>query len=83
MAPAQHEQSPTPVEQNGDGVMPIAIVGIGCRYPGDATNPEKLWKICAEQRDAWSAIPKERFNADAFYHPDPSRNGTVSIDFFI
>ena len=64
-------------KQNGDGVMPIAVVGMGCRYPGSATNPEKLWEMCAEQRDAWSRLSKDRFNADEFYHPDPSRNGTV------
>jgi acyl transferase domain-containing protein len=62
----------------GDATMPIAVIGMGCRYPGGATDPEKLWKMCAEQRDAWSPVPKERFNQDAFYHPDPSRNGTVS-----
>jgi hypothetical protein len=78
MAAAQQEESPHSVKQNRDGVMPIAIVGMGCRYPGGATSPEKLWEMCAEQCDAWSAIPKDRFNADEFYHPDPSRNGTVS-----
>ena len=82
MAGAQFERSPIMSEQNGDGVMPIAIVGMGCRYPGGATSPEKLWEMCAEQRDAWSTIPKDRFNADEFYHPDPSRNGTVSIYLF-
>lgn len=64
-------------KQNGDGVMPIAVIGMGCRYPGGATSPEKLWEMCAAQRDAWSRIPKDRFNADEFYHPDPGRNGTV------
>lgn len=59
--------------------MPIAIVGMGCRFPGDATNPQKLWDMLVESRDAWSPIPKERFNQSAFYHPDASRNGAHNV----
>jgi len=66
----------------GDATMPIAVIGMACRYPGGATDPEKLWNMCAEQRDVWSPVPKERFNQDAFYHPDPSRNGTVRLFSF-
>jgi Beta-ketoacyl synthase, N-terminal domain len=62
----------------GDKTMPIAIVGMSCRYPGDATDPQRLWKTCAEQRDVWQTTPTERFNQGIFYHPDPGRNGTVS-----
>ncbi|KAL9042477.1 MAG: hypothetical protein Q9214_003767, partial [Letrouitia sp. 1 TL-2023] len=59
-----------------DSTMPIAIVGMGCRCAGDATNPETLWDMCADGREAWNTVPKERYNSDAFYHPDPARNGT-------
>jgi len=62
----------------GDKTTPIAIVGMACRYPGEATDPERLWKTCAEQRDVWQTTPTERFNQGIFYHPDPGRNGTVS-----
>lgn len=70
---------------DGDAVMPIAIVGIGFRGPGDATNVENLWKMISEKRESWSKIPKDRWNHDAFYHPDPNRHGTVSgrIDFVL
>jgi acyl transferase domain-containing protein len=61
-----------------DATMPIAIVGMSGRFPGDAVDPEKLWTMCSEGKDAWSTIPSTRFNQDAFYHPDPSRNGAVS-----
>ena len=61
-----------------DKTIPIAIVGMSCRFPGDATNVQNLWKLCAESRDAWRAIPKERFNLDGYYHPDSNRPGTVS-----
>lgn len=60
-----------------DDTIPIAIVGLSCRLPGTALSPLSLWRMCAEQCDVWKPIPKERMNHDAFYHPDPGRNGTV------
>ncbi|KAI9149651.1 Highly reducing polyketide synthase SAT13 [Paramyrothecium foliicola] len=62
---------------SGPNPIPLAIVGIGCRFPGDATNPEKLWDLIANGKSAWSKIPADRWNADAFWHPDPDdTNGT-------
>jgi len=61
-----------------DATPPIAIVGMAGRFPGEATDPDKLWKLCAQGRDAWSPIPSTRFNAEAFYHPEGGRNGFVS-----
>jgi acyl transferase domain-containing protein len=58
--------------------MPIAIIGMSCRFAGGASSPEKLWDMCRDGRSAWSKIPKDRFNADAFYHPDGARLGMVS-----
>lgn len=57
--------------------MPIAVVGIGCRLPGNVNSPEDLWQLCADGRDGWSEIPPDRFNAEAFYHPNAERRGTV------
>lgn len=57
---------------------PIAIIGLGCRFPGDATSPESFWKLVSESRGAWSEIPKDRFNPAAFHHPEPSKIGSVS-----
>ena len=62
----------------GEGVMPIAIVGMSCRFPGGASDVEKFWELVSEGRSAWSGVPEERFNVDAFYHPDGSRTNTVS-----
>src|SRR3954466_2628307 len=59
--------------------MPIAIVGMSCRFPGDATDPSKLWDLCVNGRSAWSEIPESRFNRDAWYHPDKEHIGTVSL----
>lgn len=59
--------------------FPIAIIGMSCKLPGDASNPEKLWQLCAQGRDAWSEIPQSRFNKRAFYHPDNEKMGMVCL----
>jgi acyl transferase domain-containing protein len=62
--------------------MPIAIVGLSCRFPGDATSPENFWKFLAEGRSAWTEVPETRFNQKAFFHPQAVRPGTVSLSNF-
>lgn len=58
--------------------IPIAITGIGCRLPGGICNTEDLWDLLAEGRDTWSPVPPERFNEEAFYHPNPENSGTTN-----
>lgn len=57
---------------------PIAIIGIGCRLPGDIANPEQLWQFLVAGRNAWSEVPADRYNEAAFYHPNPGNNGTTN-----
>ncbi|OKP15072.1 Lovastatin diketide synthase LovF [Penicillium subrubescens] len=59
-----------------DASMPIAVIGMGFRGPGDATDTNKLWEMISHKREAWSPIPKEKWNNKAFYHPDHARHGT-------
>ncbi|MCJ1392471.1 hypothetical protein MMC18_005338 [Xylographa bjoerkii] len=68
-----------PGVQSGDRSKPIAVIGIGCRFPGDATNPENFWKLISEGRSALTPIPADRWNADAFYHPQAERQGTINL----
>lgn len=56
---------------------PIAIVGMACRFPGDATDTNKLWELMMEARSAHSEVPAARFDQNAFYHPESKNNGTV------
>ncbi|CZT12486.1 related to lovastatin nonaketide synthase [Rhynchosporium agropyri] len=49
---------------------PIAIIGMSFRGPGDAHDIEAFWEMIHDGRSAWSKVPAERWNADAFYHPD-------------
>ena len=55
--------------------QPVAVVGMACRLPGDVSNPEELWEMLAEGRNAWTKVPKDRYNEDAFLHPDPDFRG--------
>ncbi|RDL31106.1 uncharacterized protein BP5553_09895 [Venustampulla echinocandica] len=58
---------------------PIAIIGIGCRFSGGATDPDKFWELLRNSRSTWSEIPTSRFNADGAYHPDPEKKGTSNV----
>lgn len=51
---------------------PIAIVGAGCRYPGGVENVDDLWRVVRDGVDAVTEVPTDRWDADAFYDPDPA-----------
>ncbi|KAL6232126.1 hypothetical protein BDW75DRAFT_247403 [Aspergillus navahoensis] len=55
---------------------PIAIIGTGCRFPGDATSPSRLWELLKHPRDVASAPPSTRFDGPSFYHKDAAYPGT-------
>ncbi|KAI9742877.1 MAG: hypothetical protein M1818_003606 [Claussenomyces sp. TS43310] len=57
---------------------PVAIVGMSCRLPGGASSTSKLWDLLVDGRSGQCEIPKSRFNADAFYHPDANKAGTIN-----
>ncbi|KEQ98173.1 hypothetical protein AUEXF2481DRAFT_62731 [Aureobasidium subglaciale EXF-2481] len=59
--------------------MPIAVVGMACRFAGEVTSPERLWELCAEAKSTWSEIPTTRFNNEAFYHPHGEKLGTSNV----
>lgn len=55
--------------------MPIAIVGMSCRLPGNVASPAEFWELCARARSGYSPIPPERFNTASFQHPNPGKAG--------
>jgi acyl transferase domain-containing protein len=62
-------------QPEGPGNMPIAIVGMSCRLPGNVTTPDEFWELCSRARSGWSEIPKERFDTASFYHPNAGKSG--------
>lgn len=56
---------------------PIAIIGVGCRFPGDADSPEAFWQLLCEGKDAITEVSGDRWDVDAFYNPDPNVPGTM------
>ena len=61
-----------------DIAEPVAVVGIGCRFPGNVTGPESFWQLLVDGGDAIGEVPPDRWDADAFYDPDPSASGRMT-----
>ncbi len=56
-------------------VEPLAIVGMGCRFPGGVDSPQSFWQLLKHRVDAITEIPPARWDAEAFYDPDPGAPG--------
>ena len=57
---------------------PIAVIGIGCRFPGGVQSPEDYWRLLYAGRDAIAEVPAERWSAEQLYDPDPQRAGRMN-----
>ena len=57
---------------------PIAVVGIGCRLPGNILTPGEFWKSLREGRNAVIEIPKDRWDIADYFDPDPETRGKMS-----
>lgn len=56
---------------------PIAIAGIGCRFPHGADHPEAFWHLLRDGVDAITEVPKDRWDIDAYYDPNPDTPGKM------
>ncbi|MEU4253206.1 type I polyketide synthase [Amycolatopsis sp. NPDC026612] len=55
---------------------PIALVAMGCRFPGAVATPEDLWRLVADGVDAMTGLPGDRgWDLGALYDPDPGKSG--------
>jgi thioester reductase-like protein len=61
---------------------PIAIVGLGCRFPGGVSSPAEFWDLLRSGREALKPVPPERWASDRYYHPDPEHAGTMYVREF-
>ena len=64
------------IAEKGDA-EPIAVVGMGCRFPGGVNNPDQYWRFLREGRSGIVRVPPERWDADALYSEDHTVPGTI------
>ncbi|MEO7729983.1 MAG: type I polyketide synthase, partial [Kofleriaceae bacterium] len=55
----------------------IAVVGIGCRFPGGAVTAEQFWQLQLDGVDAITEVTADRWDAAALYDPDPAAPGKM------
>ena len=58
---------------------PIALVGIGCRFPGGVRHAESFWELLKTGRDAIIDVPSDRWNVRRFFDPDASKPGKMYV----
>ena len=59
---------------------PVAVVGLGCRYPGGVRDPEQLWALLTAGGDAISGFPADRgWDTEGLFDPDPDRAGSSYV----
>jgi acyl transferase domain-containing protein/NADPH:quinone reductase-like Zn-dependent oxidoreductase/NAD(P)-dependent dehydrogenase (short-subunit alcohol dehydrogenase family) len=58
---------------------PIAVIGLGCRVPGGGDTPERYWQILRDGVDTVSAVPRARWDSDAWYDADLAAAGKMAV----
>ncbi|MBF0100073.1 MAG: SDR family NAD(P)-dependent oxidoreductase [Desulfobacterales bacterium] len=56
---------------------PIAVIGMGCRFPGGADDPVSYWNVLKNGTDGIVEIPHDRWNMNEYYDPDPDKPGKI------
>ncbi|MFE9352921.1 SDR family NAD(P)-dependent oxidoreductase [Streptomyces olivaceoviridis] len=77
-----HGGADVPDEQAADGSAdePVAVVGIGCRFPGGISSPADLWRLLTEGGEVLSGFPRDRgWDLDALFDEDPEVPGSAYV----
>jgi amino acid adenylation domain-containing protein/non-ribosomal peptide synthase protein (TIGR01720 family) len=67
----------TQLEQKTATEEAIAIIGMGCRFPG-AENPDAFWQLLHDGKEAITEVPASRWDINAFYDPNPEKPGKMN-----
>ena len=59
--------------------IPVAIVGIGCRFPGGVSDADSFWRFLVEGRDAITEIPPDRIDVRHYFDPRPATPGRMIV----
>lgn len=79
MGRAGERVSPQWDDPEDDKLEAIAVVGFSVKFPQEAVTAEGFWQLLVDGRSAMTEIPEDRFNIDAFYHPNENRLDTVCM----
>jgi hypothetical protein len=74
-APTVSKTNPTMCERST--TADIAVIGLSCRFPGDAKSPDEFFDLLLKGGSSWTEVPKERFNINAYWHPSHDRHGSM------
>src|SRR5688500_5688812 len=72
-------QSGVPAATDKVAPEPLAIVGVGCRFPGGANSPDEYWRLIADGVVATIEVPPSRWDVDAYDDAEPSRPGKTNM----
>ncbi|MGW4774986.1 SDR family NAD(P)-dependent oxidoreductase [Nocardia sp. NPDC004278] len=74
--PELRSDHPTTLSFQANDSEPVAIVGVGCRFPGDVRSPDDLWDVLAGSRDVIGGFPADRgWDLDKLFDADPDAAG--------
>ncbi|EZF23666.1 hypothetical protein H112_03648 [Trichophyton rubrum D6] len=59
-------------------VEPMAVIGIGCRYPGGIRTVQEFWDAIRNESDMILEVPPDRFNIHAFHNPTSQNKGRIN-----
>jgi acyl transferase domain-containing protein/acyl carrier protein len=60
---------------------PIALVGIGCRFPCGANDARAFWDVLCRGENACRVVPRDRWDADAYFSEDPDAPGKMTTRY--
>ena len=66
-------------DDSGEAREPIAVVGMGCRYPGNVRTPDEFWELLHSGRDVLRDIPDDRWDVEAYYDPEVPVPGKMYV----
>jgi acyl transferase domain-containing protein/acyl-CoA synthetase (AMP-forming)/AMP-acid ligase II/NAD(P)-dependent dehydrogenase (short-subunit alcohol dehydrogenase family)/acyl carrier protein len=75
--PGGNKESVPPFPRSLSPHEPIAIIGMACRFPGGADDPEKFWDLLRNGIDAITEIPADRWDVNRYYDPDVDAPGKM------
>ncbi|EJQ37437.1 hypothetical protein IEE_05223 [Bacillus cereus BAG5X1-1] len=69
----------TDLEEQRKNKEPIAVIGMGFRFPGGCQDPQRFWEFLANGSDGIVEVPIDRWCNESFYDPNPEVPGKIYL----